>query len=99
MVMWLTVVYDRPPTLAEIKSNCGFTRNEMSELRRWMALSALANRIWLPPTAETFIDAVQPYYETEFGHGSWGPVDQILEPNVEGNLVEVIELMEESDPN
>jgi hypothetical protein len=51
MVMWLTEVYDRPPTLAKIKSNCCFTRNEMSSFRRWMALSALADRIWLPPSA------------------------------------------------
>jgi hypothetical protein len=66
LVAWLTAWWERPPTEEELKE-IDYGEEEMATMRRWMAYSALTDRIWLPPVAENMFDAYKNYYERVTG--------------------------------
>jgi hypothetical protein len=66
LVGWMTVWLRRPPTYDEM-NEIDFKGEELRNMRSWMAYSALTDRIWLPPVAETTTDAVRVTYD-----GFWG---------------------------
>jgi hypothetical protein len=69
-VAWMTAKLGGAPTEAQL-NELTYNKEELSNMRLWMAYSALTDRIWLPPVAETTIDAVRITHD-----GDWGPVDE-----------------------